>query len=68
MCFRGVPTRVPLPSLAQQVAAGSHHTVILLANGQVLTCGNFKVGVWSFNDCTNLIQGSTVSILVSLIK
>ncbi|WAQ99892.1 MYCB2-like protein [Mya arenaria] len=41
---RGTPTRVPLPSTAQQVVTGSHHTVILLANGQVLTCGNYQKG------------------------
>ena len=41
--FRGSPSKVPLPGLAVQVAAGSHHTVVLLANGQVFTFGNFQV-------------------------
>lgn len=43
--FRGVPTRVSLRSsvTVKQVAAGSNHTVLLTANGQVYTFGSQKV-------------------------
>lgn len=42
-CFRGCPVLVQLPHPAVQVAAGSHHTVVLLNNGQVYTFGNHQV-------------------------
>ena len=35
---------MPLPLAAVQIAAGSHHTVILLSSGQVYTCGDYQVG------------------------
>jgi hypothetical protein len=37
------PVQVELPMGATQVAAGGHHTVVLLSNGQVYTFGNHKV-------------------------
>lgn len=63
VAYRGVPTRVSLPSQAVQVAAGSNHTVILLANGQVLTCGNFQV---KGDDSDDLIQYSLLWCLGTL--
>lgn len=48
LLFRGVPTKVPLPLAAVQIAAGSHHTVILLTSGQVYTCGDYQVNFITF--------------------
>lgn len=37
------PVRVKLPSTAVQVAAGSNHTVVLTAKGEVYTFGVYQV-------------------------
>ena len=44
-CFRGSPVKMLVKSLSQvrQVSAGSNHTVILTADGYVLTCGSNQV-------------------------
>ena len=39
------PMKVDLPGPAKQVAAGGHHTVILMADGKVMTFGRNKVRV-----------------------
>ncbi|KAJ8253382.1 hypothetical protein GJAV_G00212310 [Gymnothorax javanicus] len=42
---RGAPTLVQaLPGSSVQVTAGSNHTAVLLADGQVYTCGSFSKG------------------------
>lgn len=42
--FRGSPTLVQgLPAPCTQVTAGSNHTALLLADGQVFTFGSFSV-------------------------
>ena len=46
---RGAPVQVELPMGATQVAAGGHHTVVLLSNGQVYTFGNHKVKEFIYN-------------------
>lgn len=50
--LRGAPgplQGIPSGMRAVQVAAGSNHTVLLLANGAVYTCGNPLVSNKCFN-------------------
>ena len=44
--FSGSPVKVDLDGPATMIACGDFHTVVLMATGEVVTFGDYKVRRW----------------------